>query len=107
MDISCAFATSSDTPAHGRKAVEEYPEEERHLAIHAGHLVQANPRDEPHVADLIPLASSMALTGTAEQVAEKVAGLGGQGVTELVYQPAGSGIERELEAFAAAVGLAG
>ena len=107
MDISCAFATSSDTPAHGRKAVEEYPEDERHLAIHAGHLVQANPRDEPHVADLIPLASSMALTGTAEQVAEKVAGLGGQGVTELVYQPAGSGIERELEAFAAAVGLAG
>jgi alkanesulfonate monooxygenase SsuD/methylene tetrahydromethanopterin reductase-like flavin-dependent oxidoreductase (luciferase family) len=178
MDISCAFATSSDTPAHvelaetlgyrnawlydspalypdvwivlsrcaerttriglgpgagpaavvlyhavyerggaavdafpggegWRKAVEEYPEDERHLAIHAGHLVQANPRDEPHVADLIPLASSMALTGTAEQVAEKIAGLAGQGVTEIVYQPAGSGIERELEAFAAAAGLAG
>jgi 5,10-methylenetetrahydromethanopterin reductase len=90
-----------------RKAVEEYPEDERHLAIHAGHLVQANPRDEPHVADLIPLASSMALTGTAEQVAEKIAALAGQGVTEIVYQPAGSGIERELEAFAAAAGLAG
>jgi 5,10-methylenetetrahydromethanopterin reductase len=90
-----------------RKAVEEYPEDERHLAIHAGHLVQANPRDEPYVAELIPLASSMALTGTAEQVAEKIAGLAGQGVTEIVYQPAGSGIERELQAFASAAGLAG
>jgi 5,10-methylenetetrahydromethanopterin reductase len=90
-----------------RQAVEAYPEDERHLAIHAGHLVQANPRDEPHVAELIPLASSMALTGTAEQVAEKIAGLAGQGVTEIVYQPAGSGIERELEAFASAAGLAG
>jgi 5,10-methylenetetrahydromethanopterin reductase len=88
-----------------RKAVEEYPEDERHLAIHAGHLVQANPRDEPYVADLIPLASSMALTGTAEQVAEKIAGFAGQGVTEIVYQPAGSGIERELEAFASAAGI--
>ncbi len=88
-----------------RKAVEEYPEDERHLAIHAGHLVRANPRDEPYVAALIPLASSIALTGTAEQVAEKIAGLAGQGVTEIVYQPAGSGIERELEVFAAAAGL--
>ena len=69
--------------------------------------MQANPRDEPHVADLIPLASSMALTGTAEQVAEKIAGLAEQGVTEIVYQPAGSGIERELEVFASAAGLAG
>jgi 5,10-methylenetetrahydromethanopterin reductase len=88
-----------------RKAVEEFPEDERHLAIHAGHLVQANPRDEPYVADLIPLASSMALTGTAEQVAEKIAGLAEQGITEIAYQPAGSGIERELEVFASAAGL--
>jgi 5,10-methylenetetrahydromethanopterin reductase len=90
-----------------REAVEAYPEDERHLAIHAGHLVRANPRDEPFVADLIPLASSMALTGTAEQVAEKIAGLAEQGVTEIAYQPAGSNIARELEAFASAAGLTG
>lgn len=88
-----------------REAIEAYPEGERHLAIHAGHLVKANPRDEPHVADLIPFASSMALTGTAEQIAEKIAGLAALGVTEVVYQPAGSDIERELQAFASAVGL--
>ena len=55
-----------------REAVERHPENERHLAIHEGHLVKANPRDEPHVADLVPMASAAALTGTAEQVAERV-----------------------------------
>lgn len=88
-----------------REAIEAYPENERHLAIHEGHLVKANPRDEPHVADLLPLASSTALTGTAEQITEKIAGLAAVGVTELVYQPAGSDIPRELTRFAAAVGL--
>jgi 5,10-methylenetetrahydromethanopterin reductase len=90
-----------------REAVEAYPEDERHLAIHDGHLVKANPRDEPHVAELIPFASSTGLTGTAQQVSERIAGLGALGVTELVYQPAGSDIERELRAFASATGLAG
>jgi len=88
-----------------REAIEAYPETERHLVIHAGHLIKANPRDEPHVADLIPFASSMALTGTAEQVSEKIAGQAALGVTELVYQPAGSDIWRELRAFASAAGL--
>ena len=90
-----------------RESIEAYPESERHLAIHEGHLVKANSRDEPHVADLIPIASSMALTGTADQIPEKIAGLEAVGVTELVYQPAGSDLERELRAFASAAGLAG
>jgi 5,10-methylenetetrahydromethanopterin reductase len=85
-----------------RAAIEAVPQEQRHLAIHAGHLVKANPRDEPHVAELVPFASSMALTGTAAQLPEKIAGLEALGVTELVYQPAGSDIGRELRAFAAA-----
>ncbi|BBY22547.1 LLM class flavin-dependent oxidoreductase [Mycobacterium stomatepiae] len=89
-----------------REKVEAHPEDERHFAIHEGHLVKANPSDEPHVADVIPFAASMALTGTAEQLTEKVAGLAAQGVTEIVYQPAGSDIERELTVFATAAGLA-
>jgi 5,10-methylenetetrahydromethanopterin reductase len=68
--------------------------------------VKANPRDEPYVADLIPLASSLALTGTATEVSDKIAGLAALGVTELVYQPAGSDIERELRVFGSAAGLA-
>jgi 5,10-methylenetetrahydromethanopterin reductase len=89
-----------------RAAVEAYPENERHLAIHEGHLVKANPRDEPYVADLIPMASAGALTGTAEQVAARVRDLAAAGVTEVAYQPAGSDIERELRAFASATGIA-
>jgi 5,10-methylenetetrahydromethanopterin reductase len=90
-----------------REAIEAHPADERHLAIHEGHLVKANPSDEPHVAGLVPLVSSMALTGRAEQIAEKIAELGVRGVTEIVYQPAGSDIERELKAFASAAGLNG
>jgi 5,10-methylenetetrahydromethanopterin reductase len=89
-----------------REAVEAHPENERHLAIHEGHLVKANPRDEPHVADLIPLASAGALTGTAEQVAARVGDLAAAGVTEVAYQPAGSDVARELRAFASATGIA-
>ena len=88
-----------------REGIEAFPEGERHLAIHAGHLVEANPRDQPHVAEFVPFASSMALTGTADQLPEKIAGLAALGVTELVYQPAGSDINRELRAFASATRL--
>jgi 5,10-methylenetetrahydromethanopterin reductase len=90
-----------------RAAVEAHPENERHLAIHEGHLVKANPRDQPYVADLIPMVSAGALTGTAEQVAARVRDLAAAGVTEVAYQPAGSDIERELRAFASATGVAG
>ena len=88
-----------------REAIEAFPEDERHLAIHEGHLVKANPRDELYVAELIPFASSMALTGVANEIPDKITGLAALGVTELVYQPAGSDIERELRAFSAAAGL--
>jgi 5,10-methylenetetrahydromethanopterin reductase len=49
------------------------PENERHLVIHEVHLIKANPRDEPHVAELMAFASPMGLTGTVEQVSEKIA----------------------------------
>jgi 5,10-methylenetetrahydromethanopterin reductase len=45
------------------------------------------------------------VTGTAEQIPEKLAGFAALGVTEIVYQPAGSDIERELQAFASAASL--
>jgi 5,10-methylenetetrahydromethanopterin reductase len=90
-----------------REAIEAHPANERHLAIHEGHLVKANPSDEPHVADLVPLVSSMALAGQAEEIAGKISELGSREVTEIVYQPAGSDIERELRAFASAAGLGG
>lgn len=90
-----------------RAAIEAQPADERHLAIHEGHLVRANARDEPHVADLIPMASAASLTGTPDQVAAWVQDLAAVGVTEIAYQPAGSDIERELRAFASAAGISG
>jgi 5,10-methylenetetrahydromethanopterin reductase len=53
-------ATAFDALPGGRawrEAIEAYPENERHLVIHEGHLNKANPRDEPHVADLMAFAS--------------------------------------------------
>jgi 5,10-methylenetetrahydromethanopterin reductase len=41
----------------------------------------------------------------ANEIPDKITGLAALGVTELVYQPAGSDIERELRAFSAAAGL--
>jgi 5,10-methylenetetrahydromethanopterin reductase len=41
------------------------------------------------------------MSGTAEQLQERLGSLAGQGVTELVFQPCGPDIRRELEAFMA------
>lgn len=88
-----------------RQKIEAYPADERHLAIHDGHLIRPNADDEPYLAELMPIASSMTLTATAAQLPDKIAGLAALGVTEIAYQPAGSDIERELTAFASAAGL--
>jgi 5,10-methylenetetrahydromethanopterin reductase len=88
-----------------REAVEAYPSGERHLVIHHGHAMKPNAIDERFLSEFLTFANPMALTGTAQQVSEKIAGLAALGVTELVYQPAGSDIARELRAFAAAAGV--
>jgi 5,10-methylenetetrahydromethanopterin reductase len=41
------------------------------------------------------------MSGTADQLRERLAGLPDNGVTELVFQPCGPDIRRELEAFMA------
>ncbi|MCP2623857.1 LLM class flavin-dependent oxidoreductase [Mycolicibacterium smegmatis] len=82
-----------------RKAVESYPADERHLAIH---LVQPDRRHRPHLDSLIRPGM---LVGTGAHVAKLIARYRAAGVTEIVYQPAGPDIERELHAFADAAGL--
>ncbi|MBU8813143.1 LLM class flavin-dependent oxidoreductase [Mycolicibacterium goodii] len=83
-----------------REAVEGYPADEQHLAIH---LVQPDHRHRPHLERLV---RSDTLSGTPAHVANVVARYGAAGITEIVYQPAGPDIERELHAFARAAGLA-
>jgi 5,10-methylenetetrahydromethanopterin reductase len=88
-----------------RESIEAVPETSRHLAVHAGHLVEPNERDRGHVHDLMQVASRMSLTGSAGEVAAKLGAFASAGVTEVAYQPAGPDIPRELRAFASAAGL--
>ena len=90
-----------------RESIETVPEASRHLAVHAGHLVEPNERDRGHVHDLMQVASRASLTGSAGDVAAKIEALAAAGVTEIAYQPAGPDIPRELRAFASAAGLPG
>ncbi|WP_193044717.1 LLM class flavin-dependent oxidoreductase [Mycolicibacterium baixiangningiae] len=83
-----------------RAELEARPRGERHLAIH---LVEPGP--QVGLDRLVRCSGAVGLTGTAAQVADEVARYAAAGVTELVYQPAGPDIERELDAFARAAGL--
>lgn len=86
-----------------RDAVEALGPERRHLAVHEGHLVAANPRDELVLEAAAALAPAFTLTGTAAEVRSRAEALAAAGVTELAFQPAGPDIERELRAMAAAL----
>lgn len=82
--------------------IEALPEHERHLAIHEGHLVRPNVHDRAawQAGASAMVGQAGGLTGTAEELRPRIEALEQQGVTELVYQPAGGDIVRELHAFA-------
>lgn len=74
------------------------PEGERHLEIHRGHLVELNEHDRRAMdREQLPPAQ---LTGTVDAIRERLARLEAGGATELMWQPMGPDIERELRAFA-------
>jgi 5,10-methylenetetrahydromethanopterin reductase len=82
-----------------RAAFEAEPERTRHLTLHEGHMVYVNERDRGRVtAEMI---ATWTFTGTASQLAERRIAMEVAGATELVLQPGGPDIERELRAFAA------
>ncbi len=87
-----------------RDTVERVPAEERHLAVHEGHLLRVTDRDRPAVMEGIGLLPSVTLTGDAAQLRERLAALQNAGVTEIAYQPAGADIPGELRRFIAAAG---
>jgi 5,10-methylenetetrahydromethanopterin reductase len=85
-------------------SLKQVPADQRHLAVHEGHLVAVNPRDEVLVREAkARLITTHPWTGTAEAIrhhAEETASLG---VTELLYNPSGTDIPGELERFAKAM----
>ena len=88
------------------EVVEAAPEATRHLTVHEGHAVESNDADR-RIAEDSRALWSRGLTGDTEQVRRRADKLRDRGVDELVYQPAGPDLARELTALAATLGLNG
>lgn len=83
------------------RAYESIEPHRRHLAIHEGHLATVTDRDRPFVNSEVLTRRGVARA--AGEWRDHVAVLAEQGATEIVYQPVGPDIPRELDAFASAV----
>lgn len=80
--------------------IERSPESEQHLAVHAQHCVGLNEADSAAwAAGGSVTLRDVTLSGTRSQVRDKVQELAANGVSEVVFQPCGSDVERELERF--------
>jgi 5,10-methylenetetrahydromethanopterin reductase len=86
--------------------IERAPAEDRHFAVHQGHMVRMNDADlAAWRAGSHILANQLLTIGPAETIARAITDLASLGVTEVIYRPVGTNIARELEHFmAAAVG---
>lgn len=78
-------------------ALEEFPENERHLALHEGHLIEANERDRMVVTG--DVLSMFGYARTADGWRTRLADQAAAGATEIAYQPAGPDIPGELRRF--------
>ena len=85
-----------------RAEIEQLPADIRHLAVHEGHLVEVSELDRRHIS---PQLGALTLSGTQAQLRERLVSLADEGLTEIVYQPLGSDIPSELDAFAKMAGL--
>ncbi len=81
-------------------ALEAIPEDERHLALHEGHLIEANERDRLVITGQTLV--SFGLARPAQAWRDQLALMEAAGATEVAYQPAGPDIPAELERFMAA-----
>lgn len=83
-----------------RRHLENVPVDSRHLTLHRGHGHYVNELDR----EFMPrsMVRELTLTGRADEVCERVAQLQALGLTEIIFNPAGPDIRRELERFAAA-----
>lgn len=80
--------------------VERRTEDERHLAVHAGHCVELNDADRAAwTAGGHALLRDATISGTRDEVRRKIEELGARGVTEIVFQPCGPDTHTELERF--------
>jgi 5,10-methylenetetrahydromethanopterin reductase len=86
--------------AEWKAVVERTAPEERHFAVHEQHCVGLNEADATAwEAGGHQILDEVTVSGTADQVRERLAGLSEHGVTEIVFQPCGPDVRRELEVF--------
>ena len=84
--------------------INESPPQDRHLAVHEQHLVALNHADTAAwAAGSWKAIRQTTLTGTADEIGQRVSELAAEGITEIIYQPTGPDIAGELEAFHTAV----
>jgi 5,10-methylenetetrahydromethanopterin reductase len=82
--------------------VEATPPERRHLVVHEGHATAPNQADRVLLDHLGPFIATQTLTAEPAGIRVRLDRLAAAGVTEVVYQPAGPDLERELVAMAEA-----
>lgn len=80
-----------------------YAPEDRHWAVHEGHMIAVSDRDRAFVEAAGPAIVQTGWTGDAAAVRARAEEAAAAGVTELAYGPVGTDVERELSAFADAV----
>jgi 5,10-methylenetetrahydromethanopterin reductase len=86
-----------------REEIEKVPARERHLHTHVGHLTYLNDVDRKVInGDII---RQLTFSGPPDELRKRVADFERAGVTEVVYQPSGPDVERELTAFARMAGI--
>lgn len=78
-------------------AYADVPEDERHLAIHDLHLIAVNDLDKPVITPEV--ITMLGVAWSPDQLRSQLAERAAAGITEIVYQPAGPDIERELRTY--------
>jgi 5,10-methylenetetrahydromethanopterin reductase len=80
--------------------INQSPPQDRHLAVHEQHLVALNHADTAAwAAGSWKAIRETTVTGTADEIGQRVSELDAEGITEIIYQPTGPDIAGELEAF--------
>jgi 5,10-methylenetetrahydromethanopterin reductase len=91
--------------ARYRAGIEQHPAERRAAAVWGLHLIDATAAER---AVLTPdTVRATTFTGTAAELRDRLQAMGEAGATEVIYQPAGPDIDRELTAFARMAGIGG
>ncbi len=82
-----------------RAELERVPVHLRHLAIHEDHLVRVTDRDRPLLSG--EGLGAFTWTGEAPALRARLDATAAAGTTEILFQPGGPDVERELRAFMA------